>query len=111
MKFLDRFFGMFSPIMADINRTEKKAEERAKQRGREVVGIFTEAKFREKYFEARRVLEKGGLTDLQKNRMLKRAIFFRDVSRGVIKLNSKEEREFEEEDKRVSKLIREEEES
>ena len=108
MTLLDKFMGMFSPTMAEINRIEKKVEERAKDRGKEIVGLFTESKFREKYFEARRVLEKGGLTELQKNQMLKRAIFFRDISRGKILLNSNDEIEFEKEDKKLSKMISEE---
>jgi len=110
MAFVSRFLGFFNPTLAGMNKMEEKHNKKIKERGRAVVGMLTESKFREKYFEARRVLEKGGLSDLEKNRMLKRAIFFRDVSRGVIALNSKEEEAFLEEDKRIKNLIENEEE-
>ena len=108
MAFFTKMFGLLSPALASTAKMEKRHKKNRQERGAEIVDMFTESAFREKYFEARRVLEKGGLTDLQKNRFLKRAIFFRDVSRGVISLDSKEEKMFVQEDKRLKKLIEEE---
>ena len=110
MAFVSRFLGFFNPTLAGMNKMEEEHKKKVQERGKVVVGIFTESHFREKYFEARRVLEKGGLTELEKNQMLKRAIFFRDVSRGEIALNSEEEAKFKAEDERIKKLIEDEEE-
>ena len=106
MDFIEFMRRSFSKTYREAKKEDEYLEKRARERGDRLETIVASSFFRKKYLETVDLINNTKMTELEKNRFLKRAIFFREVSRGNILLNSKEEEEFFKEDKRLAELIK-----
>ena len=85
----------------DLYHIQKDREEQQKKRGESFSNVSNNWVLREKYFEALRIVEKGGMTDYELNQALKRASFYQDLYQG----KNPDKEAFLKEDLRLSKII------